>query len=146
MRYLSLQFKEGTRQRDEDELVALEGGSARVLAGEMRARCGKIGIVYRGSLAAWFDAAPLTAEERAELHELFESLSDSDANAIIPAVNELAQWLEEQVDRTAALVRDQRYKAAADHVVNARRQIAPLRRTMGRIMGEFRDLEIQFTG
>lgn len=146
MRNLSLQFTDVARDRDQAELVALEGGGARVLAGEMRARCSKIEVVYEESLAAWFDGAPITAAERVALHTLFLELSDSDANAIIPAVYQLAEWLEAQVDATAPLVHDEKYKAAAEHVVGARREIAPLRRTMGRITGELRDLEIQFTG
>ncbi len=88
----------------------------------------------------------MTAEERAELDALFVTLSDSDANVLIPAVAELADWLEGRVDATAALVHDGRFKAAAAVVVAARLEIAPLRRTISRVTGEFRDLEIQFTG
>lgn len=56
VRYLVLRFREdGSRDRDEAELVTLEGGGARVLANEMRARCSKIEWIYSGSLAAWFD-------------------------------------------------------------------------------------------
>ncbi len=106
----------------------------------------KIEVLYDESLSAWFDSAPITAAERAALHALFLELSNSDSNVIIPAVYQLAEWLEAQVDATATLVQDERYKSAAELVVGARREIAPLRRTMGRITGEFRDLEIQFTG
>ena len=72
-------------------------------------------------------------------------LGDADATVIIPAVDELAGWLETEVEATSELVNNGRFKDAGARVLAARREVAPLRRTMGRIVGEFRDLEIQFT-
>lgn len=145
IRFLSLSFVEGARERDRAELVVLEGGGSRELAGEMRARCSKIGAIYRRSLAPWFNFAPLSNEERSDLAELFEELAGSDSGVIIPAVHELAGWLEKNIDAVTPLVNAGEYEVAAERVVLARQQIAPVRRTMDRLRGEFRDLEIQFT-
>lgn len=145
VRYLSLQFTDVTRDKDELEIVQLEGGQVRTLANEMRARCSKIGIIYHQTLRPWFASSSIPTEDRTSLDELFAELEASDSGVIIPAVDELADWLQNEVDATAALVDSGRYKEARERVRAARREAAPLRRTMGRINGEFRDLEIQFT-
>jgi hypothetical protein len=145
VRYLSLRFDASTRDRDQTELIFLEGGGARTMVGEFRARCHKIGSLYRSELANWFAASPISPEEKHELDQLFYELQDSDENVMIPAVDELVTWLEQEVSKTSALVGVGRFKEAADCVLAARRALAPLRRTVGRLVGELRDLEIQFT-
>ena len=143
--FLSLRFTPSTRDQDEAELVKLEGPQVQQMVGEFRAHCSKIGVLYRSSLQAWFEAASISSEERLALDRLFMELEDSDPNVIIPAVNEFAHWLETEVEATSELVNNGRFKDAGERVLAARREVAPLRHTMGRIVGEFRDLEIQFT-
>ncbi|RSM74232.1 hypothetical protein DMB66_02145 [Actinoplanes sp. ATCC 53533] len=145
VRYLSLQFQATTRDRDRRELVALEGGAARQRSGEFRARCSKIGVLYHQVLRGWFMSSPISPDELRELDELFLALEDSDGNVIIPAVSELAAWIENKVSETLSLVDDGRFDDADAYVIAARHEILPLRREMGRIVGEFRDLEFQFT-
>ena len=145
VRFLSLRFHPSTRHEDEQALIQLEGPQLRTMVGEFRAHCSRIGVIYDTTLRSWFAAAPITSQERQNLEFLFRELEDSDANTIIPAVEELADWLEKEVEATSQLVNDGRFEDAAEQVLAARRKVAPLRRRMGRIVGEFRDLEIQFT-
>ena len=145
VRYLSLRFTPSTRDEDQAELIKLEGPQVRQMAGEFRAHCRRIGILYRSGLQAWFEAAPISPEEKLALDTLFAELEGSDAFVIVPAVDELATWLETEVADTSELVNIGRFGDAGQRVLAARREVAPLRHTMGRIVGEFRDLEIQFT-
>jgi hypothetical protein len=145
VRYLSLRFSESTRDKDQAELIELEGGYVRELVGMFRARCKKIGVLYHTGLEDWFAAASISPQEKSELDALFTELEYSDASVIVPAVEELTRWLEDEMAATSALVSEGRFKDAADHVLAARVEVAPLRRKMGTIVGEFRDLEFQFT-
>ena len=145
VRYLSLRFTPSTRDQDQAELIKLEGPQVRQMAGEFRAHCKRIGVLYRSGLQDWFEAAPISSMERSELDRLFIDLEESDSNVIVPAVDELADWLMKEVEATSELVGHGRFKDAGKRVLEARREVAPLRHTMGRLVGEFRDLEIQFT-
>jgi hypothetical protein len=145
VRYLSLRFTSSTRDQDQAELLKLEGPQVRQMAGEFRAHCRRIGVLYDSALRDWFEAAPISPQEKSALETLFSELEGSDAFVIVPAVDELATWLEKEVASTSELVNKGRFDDAGKRVLAARREVAPLRHTMGRIVGEFRDLEIQFT-
>ena len=93
VRYLSLRFTPSTRDQDQAELIKLEGPQVRQMAGEFRAHCKRIGVLYRSGLQDWFEAAPISSMERSELDRLFIDLEESDSNVIVPAVDELADWL-----------------------------------------------------
>ena len=114
VRYLSLRFIPATRDKDQDELIKLEGPQVRQMVGEFRAHCKRIGILYRFGLQAWFETAPISREEKLALDRLFAEFEDSDTSVIVPAVDELATWLETEVAATSELVNNGRFDDYAD--------------------------------
>jgi hypothetical protein len=150
VRYLSLDPKDSNRDASERELVKLECGAseggAAMLVGEMRARCTKIGFLYRDSLRDWFGKSPISSSDKDNLEELFMFISESDNNVIIPAVDELVGWLCDEISKTLDSVHVEQYKQARDRVLQARRDVTSLRWKMGNLTSDLRDLELQFTG
>ena len=105
-RYLALDFSEPNLPAARRDLVALEGGEVLARVGDARARSGKLGWIYYQELQPWFAAEQeLTDQERTNLAALFVDLGDSDHSRIIPAVQEVSEWLTTKAHENAVACR-----------------------------------------
>jgi hypothetical protein len=145
-RYLALDFSEPNRPAARKDLVALEGGEIYKRVGDARARSGKIGSIYREELQPWFvSEKELTDQERADLGALLTNLGNSDYSEIVPAVQEVSEWLTKKAEATLSHVDAGHYDKAVEDVRAARREVLSLRQAIWKTSAELRDLEIQFT-
>jgi hypothetical protein len=144
--YLALDFSEPNRPAARKDLLKLEGGEIFKQVGAARARSGKLGSIYRDELQPWFAAEQeLTDQERTKLDSLFRTLGDSDPTDIIPAMEEVSNWLTEKAQETLSHVDKEEFGQAQSEVRAARLEVLSLRQAMAKTSGELLDLEVQFT-
>jgi hypothetical protein len=144
--YLALDFSEPNLPAASKNLVDLEGGEIFKQLGAARARSGKLGSIYERELRPWFAAGQeLTDQERINLDSLFRALGEWDPTQIIPAMEEVSNWLTEKAHKTLTHVEKGELDQAESDVRAARLEVLSLRQAMAKTSGELLDLEVQFT-
>jgi hypothetical protein len=143
--YLSLFFDDSDPKqlaRERGSLASLEGGAIRARMEEARGRCSKIWNIYTRYLTPWFDRV-LNPDERRELAGLFRELSEVDSH-MVDAINDIATWLTREASETGDLVERDNIADANKRVLEARRQMRPMRERIADAMIQIRRLEGDF--
>ena len=142
--YLALDFSEPNLPAARENLVKLEGGEIFKQVGGARARSGKLGSIYRDQLQPWFAEQDLTDQECTNLDSLFRPLGEWDPTRIIPAMEEVSNWLMEKAEKTLTHVDKEELDQAKSDVRAARLEVLSVRRAMAMTSGKLLDLEAQF--
>jgi len=143
VRFLSLHFDPaGQLAAERQVLLTLESGQLTVRMGEARGHCHKIWNTYQNHLDRWFHRV-LSAQEAADMKQLFEALSYGDSQMDL-AIHQLAAWLGAAASETLDLVDDGKPAEAQQRVRAARRQVLPARQAITQTLARLVLLQADF--
>jgi hypothetical protein len=144
-RYQNLAIESGALQKGSQMLGEIEGGGLVTAVEAGRGHCHKIGIIYGQYLDTWFQRA-LDPAEYASVRGVFRKLGDADRD-LFRVLIAVAESLQREASGVLDLVLKGRTNDARSRVLDARKELLPLRRLMNhamqtlyRLRGEFGEI------
>ena len=142
--YLSLAIDEGALQSRSKVLLDMEGGALSTEVERGRGHCHVIGNIYFAHLDRWF-ARALKTEEYEEIRDVFYDLANADDDVFADMVS-IAKQLEGEAETVLESLINGDLPAARQRVLDARRDLKPLRLSMSATMRRLYELKTEFVG
>ena len=143
--FLSITLAPGPDYRaDVARLYELDGGSLWARVNKARGHCGKIGNLYDAYLNPWFQrVTDLSNQERTSLAKLFAELRNVDHD-MVDHLNKATGWLTTCAHKVLEQFEAGKVAEANQTIVDFRKEILPLRRSLSKALAVLLELESDF--